>query len=93
MELWQNMGIVIIGDIRPEAPAMIGTLIGILLVIIVLGVIWWAIQQLIPLIPLGEPFHTIVRVILVVILVLIVVWIITVLLGAAGVHVNTFNIR
>lgn len=66
---------------------VIGTLIGIIFVIIILGVIWWAINQLLPLIPLPEPFARIVHVLLIVILVLIVLWIILVLLGAAGVHV------
>lgn len=66
---------------------MIGTLIGIIFVIIILGVIWWAINQLLPLIPLPEPFARIVHVLLIVILVLIVLWIIIVLLSAAGVHV------
>ncbi len=66
---------------------MIGTLIGIIFLCIVLGVIWWAVQQLLPLIPMGEPFATIVRVLMVVILVLIVLYVIVVLLGAAGIHV------
>jgi hypothetical protein len=65
----------------------IGALIGIIFVIIILGVIWWAINQLLPLIPLPEPFARIVHVLLIVILVLIVLWIIIVLLGTAGVHV------
>ena len=65
----------------------IGTLIGIILVLIVLGVVWWAIQQLLPLIPLGEPFRTIIRILMTVILVLVVLWVILILLGAAGVHV------
>ena len=66
----------------------IGVLISLIVTLIVLGVIWWAIQQLLPLIPLGEPFATIIRVLMMVILVLIVLWIIIVLLGAAGVHVG-----
>jgi len=66
---------------------VIGTLIGIIFVIIILGVIWWAINQLLPLIPLPEPFARIVHVLLILILVLIVLWIILVLLSAAGVHV------
>lgn len=67
--------------------AAIGALIGIIFVLIILGVAWWAIQQLLPLIPLPEPFVTIIRVLMTVILVLVVLWVIVVLLGAAGVHV------
>jgi len=67
----------------------IGTLIGIIFVLIIMGVVWWAVQQLLPLIPLGEPFATIIRILMVVILVLVVLWIIIVLLGVAGVHVAT----
>ena len=67
---------------------IIGTLIGIIITLVIVGVIWWAIQQLLPLIPLGEPFATIIRVLMMVILVLIVLWISIVLLGAAGVHVG-----
>jgi hypothetical protein len=60
---------------------MIGTLIGIVLTLIVLGVIIWAIQQLLPLIPLPAPFHTIIRVLLIVVVVLVVVYVIAGLLG------------
>ena len=66
---------------------MIGTLIGIVFAVIVLGVVWWAITQLMPLIPLPPPFATIVHVLLVVILVLIVLWVIATLLGYGGIHV------
>jgi len=66
---------------------MIGTLIGILFVIIVLGVLWWAVNELLPLLPMAEPFRTIARVIMTVILVVVVLWIIAQLLGVAGVHV------
>jgi hypothetical protein len=67
---------------------IIGALISIIITLIIIGVIWWGVQQLLPLIPLGEPFRTIIRVLMTVILVLIVVWILVVLLGAAGVHVG-----
>jgi len=70
---------------------MISVLIGIIITVIVLGVVWWAIQQLLPLIPLGEPFRTIVRVLMVVVLVIIVVYIIMQLLGAAGIGVAGFH--
>lgn len=70
---------------------MIGTLIGIIFVLIILGVVWWGIQQLLPLIPLGEPFRTIIRILLTIILVLIVLWVIVALLGVAGIHVPFFS--
>lgn len=70
---------------------MLGTLIGLIFLCIILGVVWWAIQQLMPLIPIGEPFQTIIRVLLVVILVIIVIYVMMALLGAAGVHVNKFG--
>lgn len=72
---------------------MIGTLIGIIFVCIVLGVMWWAVEQLLPLIPIAEPFRTMVRVIMIVILVIVVLWVIAQLLGAGGIHVNTFSFR
>lgn len=70
---------------------MIGTVIGLIFLIIVLGVVWWAIQQLLPLIPIGEPFATILRVLLVVLLVVIVLYVIMQLLGAGGIHVPTLR--
>lgn len=70
---------------------MIGSLIGIIFVLIIIGVVWWGIQQLLPLIPLGEPFRTIIRILLVIILVLIALWIMVVLLGIAGIHVPYFS--
>lgn len=72
---------------------MIGTLIGIILVLIIVGVIWWAISQLLPLIPLPEPFARIVYVLMVVVIVLVVLWVILTLLGGAGVHVPTMGWR
>ena len=69
---------------------MIGTLIGVIFALIVLGVIWWAIQRLLPLIPIGEPFRTIIYVLMVVVVVLVVLWVIARLLGAAGFPVLGF---
>lgn len=65
---------------------MIGTLIGIIITLIILGVIWWAISQLLPMLPLPEPFARIIHILLIVILVLIVIWVILSLLGGI-VHV------
>jgi len=63
---------------------MIGTLISIILALIVLGVILWAVQQLLPLVPLPQPFATIINVLITVIAVLVVVWIIAGLLGVVA---------
>ncbi len=43
------------------------------------------------LIPIAEPFRTIIYVLCVVVMVLIVLWIITILLGMAGIHVPRFG--
>ena len=67
--------------------SVIGSLIGIIVVLIIMGVVWWAISQLLPLLPLPSPFAQIINILLRVILVLVVLWVILVLLGAAGVHV------
>jgi len=72
---------------------MIGTLIGIIFTLIILGVIWWGVQTLMGLIPIAEPFKTIIYVVTVIIMVLIVLWVIMTLLGMAGIHVNTFALR
>jgi len=67
---------------------MIGTIISIIVTLIIVGVIYWAITQLLPLIPLPESFARIIHVLLVVLLVVIVLWVILQLLGAVGgVHV------
>ena len=66
---------------------MLGTVIGLILLCIILGVLFWAGQQLLALIPLSEPFATIVRILLVVLTVIIVIWVFIQLLGLAGIHV------
>lgn len=60
---------------------MIGTLLSIVLLLIVLGVVLWAIQQLLPLVPMPPQFHTVIRVLLTVVVILIVVYAIAGLLG------------
>ena len=66
---------------------MIGTIIGIILFLIILGVIWWAVQQLLPLIPLPEPFRQIIYVLMVLLMVFVVIWVIIKLLAIGGVVV------
>jgi peptidoglycan biosynthesis protein MviN/MurJ (putative lipid II flippase) len=64
---------------------MIGSLFYIIAALIIMGVIWWALQQLIGLIPMAEPFPTIIRVVLVIIMVIVVLWVIYSLLELSGV--------
>ena len=67
---------------------MIGTLIGVIFLLIILGVVWWGVQTLMGLIPIAEPFRTIIYVLTVIIMVLIVLYVIAMLLGVAGIHVG-----
>lgn len=71
---------------------MLGTIIGIIFALIILGVLCWAVQQLMALIPIAEPFRTIIYVLSVILLVCVVLWIIAALLGLAGIHVNTVRL-
>ena len=70
---------------------MIGALIGIIFTLIFLGVAWWALQTLMGLIPIAEPFRTIIYVVSVVLMVAIVLWVAASLLSLAGIHVAGFG--
>lgn len=68
---------------------MLPALIGLIVVVIIFGVVLWAIEQLLPLIPMAEPFRTILRVLMVLVMVLIVLYFIIQLLGVAGLPVGS----
>jgi len=70
---------------------MIGALVGIIFTLIILGVLWWAAQRLMGLIPIAEPFRTIIYVVMVVLMVVIVLWVIAAILGIGGIHVGGFG--
>ena len=73
---------------------MIGTIIGLIFALILLGVLWWAVvQKLWPLVApyVGEPFSTIIYVVLVVLFVFIVLYVASALLAMGGIHVNRFG--
>ena len=53
---------------------MIAALIQLIIVLLIVGVIWWALNALIPLIPLPAPFAQIIHVLLIVILALVVIY-------------------
>jgi hypothetical protein len=70
---------------------MIGTLIGLLFVVIVAGFIVWAAQKLIALVPMGEPFATLVTIIIYGIILIVVLYALSVLLGMIGIHVTQWR--
>lgn len=69
---------------------MIGALIGFFIILLIAGFLFWAVQQLIPLVPTAEPFTTLIRICLYGLILFIVIWAITYLLGMLGVAVPTF---
>ncbi len=66
---------------------MLGALIQLLITLLIVGVIWWAVTQILGLIPLPEPIGRIVNILLIVILALIVIYALAGLVGGIG-HVN-----
>ena len=66
---------------------MIGAVIGLILLVVFLGVAFYCVQQLLPLLPLAEPFSTILRVLVILLVAVIVLYVIVTLLGMAGIHV------
>lgn len=63
---------------------MLGALIQLLITLLIVGVIWWAVTQIIGLIPLPEPIGRIVNVLLIVILAFIVIYALAALLPGAA---------
>ncbi len=72
---------------------MIGTLISVIFLLIIAGVLWWACQTLLALIPIAEPFKTIIYVLVVLIGVVIVLYILQMILQAFGVSVPFPRLR
>lgn len=71
----------------------IGVVIGIIIVLVVLGVLWWAGKQVFALIApyVGEPFMTLIRIVGVLLLLFICIFVIVQLLGLAGISVPWFR--
>lgn len=67
---------------------MISALIGLIFLLIVIGVVWWGVLQILAKVPMAEPIATIVRVLIVVLGVLVCIWVAIWLLVLAGVHVD-----
>lgn len=53
---------------------MLYALINVIIVLLVAGVIWWAINALLPLMPLPDPIPQVIRVLLIVILCIVVIY-------------------
>lgn len=69
---------------------MIGSLVGVIFLLIIAGFVWWAVvAKLFPLVApyIGEPFLTFIQIILAFIVLVLVLYVISVMLGFAGVHV------
>lgn len=62
---------------------MISALISLVVYLIIVGVIYWAVTQILGLIPLPAPIAQVIRVVMIVILVLIVVYALLGLIGHA----------
>jgi len=72
---------------------MVGTIIAVIVVIIVLGLVWWAVNELLPLLPLPEPFRKIIHVLLILLLALIVIWVLLQIIGAVVVLPPWLHVR
>lgn len=71
---------------------MLGAIVSIILTLIVVGVLWWAIEQLLPLIPMNETIRKVVYVLLILLLVFIVLWVVVTLISMlAGVNVPFYG--
>jgi hypothetical protein len=69
---------------------MIGTLIGLILTLVVVGVVIWGVLEILKTVPLPPQFAVVIRVLVVIVCVLVAVWVIAALLGVAGVPVRSF---
>jgi uncharacterized membrane protein YwzB len=65
---------------------MIGGLISLLIYLIVLGVVWWAINAILGLLGpyIAEPFMSVIRIIMILVLVLILISVLLSVLGVGG---------
>lgn len=53
---------------------MIETLISVIILLIVVGLIWWAVTTILGVMPVPEPIKTVINVLLIVVLCLIVIY-------------------
>lgn len=53
---------------------MIALVVQLIIALLILGIVWWAIEALLPLIPLPPPIGQVVRVLLILLLALIIIF-------------------
>jgi len=53
---------------------MVAVLIQAIIVLLVIGIIWWAVEQLLPMIPLPTLIHQIIRILIIVVLALVLIF-------------------
>ena len=64
---------------------MIGTLISIIVTLIIIGVLFWAVRTVVAVLPMGEPFKTILNVLLIVLSVIVSLWLCLQMLNLIGI--------
>lgn len=53
---------------------MVETLVGLIVLLLIVGLIWWAVTTILGVIPVPEPIKTVINVLLIVVLCLIVIY-------------------
>lgn len=66
---------------------IIAVLVWFIVLCLIAGFVYWAIQQLLAQVNIAEPFRTFIRIALAAIVLLLVIWFILILLSMAGMHV------
>lgn len=67
---------------------MISSVIGIIFLLIIVGILWWAVTELIALLPLPSAIQRAIYILGVVLIALLVIYVIIVILGIVGIHVS-----
>lgn len=65
---------------------MIDTLISLIVLLIICGVVWWAVTTILGVLPLPEPIKTVINVLMIVVLCLIVIYALVPLIHLGGTH-------
>jgi hypothetical protein len=68
---------------------MIGSLLSLILILVIAGVLFWAATKLLGLLPIPDPFRTVIYVLLVVVAVIVVVWAVA---GVFGVSMHSMPV-